>query len=535
MNIKTFLIYITAMISLLGSPSSHSNDLIITKSFTGGWFDPAKDGQGFLLEIIRSNNQKKALTTWFTYDQNGQQLWLIGVGDIVDQTITFNMIMPNGGLFGDAHDPNQVTQTSWGTVTFNFNDCNQGTASWNPVISGFNAGSMPIVRNTAINNLNCTGGLFDELGDTLSSTGSTITALNNTGADPDASGKTKYEVEADRIDYSVEIEDLPVGAYELFVGGTLRGEINVIEISPGITEGEIEFRDPVEPGKLPLDFDPTGQTVDVSQGAVIYLTTDGSTGGGQGGSGGQTSPNAPPFGDAETEVFLTNTGVFPLGQAKAELEQRPDRVDFDIELEDVPVGFYDFSVDGDIKGVIEVVQTAAGIEGELEYRNPVEAGKLLLDFNPIDRLLEISQGSQIMFSGVFTLNAGGGNNGDGDDDDGDGSGGSGGSGGGGGQNVELEVPFTNTGLDPDASGEVEYEVRSDRTDFKVKVEDLTFGQYQLFVGGVSVADLNVNMAEVELEFRDPVEPGKLPLNFDPLNQVIEIRQGSDVYLTATLQ
>ena len=387
--------------------------------------------------------------------------------------------------------------------------------------------------------------MFDELGDTLAQT-EIITPLISTGVDADATGKTKYETETDRIDYSVEVEDLPVGLYELYIGGVLRGEINVIQIAPGQTEGETEFRDPVEPGKLPLDFDPTGQTVDVSQGSVIYLTSDGTNGGGTGG-GGQTSPNAPPFGDSETEVYLSNTGIIPLGQAKAELEQRPDRVDFDIELEDVPVGFYDFSVNGDIKGVIEVVQTPAGIEGELEYRNPLEAGKLLLDFNPIDALLEVSQGSQVLFSGVFTPGTNGGGDGGSGGGDGGSGGGDGGSGGGdggsgggdggsgGGQNVEIEVDFTNTGLDPDASGSVDYEIRSDRRDFKVEVEDLTFGSYQLYVGGVMVHEFVVSMAETEIEFRDPAEPAKLPLNFDPLNQVVEIRQGNDVYLTATVQ
>mgnify|MGYP001820295272 CR=1 FL=1 len=50
-----------------------------------------------------------------------------------------------------------------------------------------------------------------------------------------------------------------------------------------------------------------------------------------------------------------------------------------------------------------------------------------------------------------------------------------------------------------------------------------------------MASFDVSDDEVELEFRDPVEPGKLPLDFDPLNQLIEIKQSSDVYLSVVFQ
>ncbi|TDR23581.1 hypothetical protein [Marinicella litoralis] len=498
-----------------------ANNLIITKSFTGGWYDPAKNGQGFLLEIIKSNNQKMALTTWFTFDTDGNQYWLIGVGEITGQSINFQMIVPEGGQFGDLHDPNNISNTPWGEVQFNFTDCNNGTVSWNPTASGFNAGSMPVTRNTIINNLNCTGGWFDELGDTITET-EIITPLLSTGLDADANGKTKYEQRTDRIDYSVEIEDLPVGIYQLFVGDEFKGDIEVVTLTGGSTEGEIEFRDPVEPGKLLLDFNPHNQIIDITQNGLVYLTSEGSTSGGN--NGGNSSQNAPPFGDSETEIYMTNTGIIPLGQAKAELKQRADRVDFQIELEDVPLGFYDFNVDGVIQGVVEVVQTPTGAEGELEFRNPIEAGKELLDFNPLGALLTVTQGSDLLFTVNFPETPGGGNNG-----------GDTGGGGGNNQQIEIDVDFTNTGVDADASGSVDYEVRTDRRDFKVEVEDLTLGTYQLVVGGQVITSFDVNTDETELEFRDPVEPGKLLLDFDPLNQLIEIKQGSTVYLSALLQ
>lgn len=380
----------------------HASDLIVTKSFTGGWYDPAKNGQGFLLEIIKSNNQKKALTTWFTFDAAGNQYWLIGVGDIVGQSIDFQMLVPEGGKFGNLHNPNNMTNTVWGNVRFTFSDCNTGTVTWDPVLSGFHSGSMPITRSTIINNLNCTGGLYDELGDTIEDSELT-TALRSTGVINDARGKTKYEQRSDRIDFSVEIEHVPVGTYELMIGGQYQGDIQVVTLSNGFNEGEIEFRDPVEPGKLPLDFDPRGQVVDIIKDQVIVLTSDDSVGNG---GGGNTSGQAPPFGNSETELYMVNSGIQPLGQAKVKLRQRPDRVDFQVELEDVPVGFYDLNVSGQMQGVIEVMQTAAGVEGELEFRNPVEAGKELLDFNPLGELITMTQGLDTLFTLNFPATPG---------------------------------------------------------------------------------------------------------------------------------
>ena len=66
-----------------------------------------------------------------------------------------------------------------------------------------------------------------------------------------------------------KIEDLADGAYDLIVGGNNEATITV---SGG--EGEVEFRDPAEEGKLMLDFDPRGKTIDVNQGGTVYLTVD---------------------------------------------------------------------------------------------------------------------------------------------------------------------------------------------------------------------------------------------------------------------
>jgi hypothetical protein len=97
--------------------------------------------------------------------------------------------------------------------------------------------------------------------------------LNNTGVYPAASGDARLRPREDRTDFSVEIEDVPVGAYGLRVGGVNVGTIQVVVRQDGSIEGELEFRNPVEPGKSLLDFDPRGQQIDVLDGSDVILET----------------------------------------------------------------------------------------------------------------------------------------------------------------------------------------------------------------------------------------------------------------------
>ena len=97
--------------------------------------------------------------------------------------------------------------------------------------------------------------------------------LSNSGVYGAASGDAKLEPRMDRTDFSVEIEDVPAGSYDLRVGGTIVGTFNAALDVDGTVRGELEFRDPAEPGKIQLDFDPRGQQIDVLEGAVVILGT----------------------------------------------------------------------------------------------------------------------------------------------------------------------------------------------------------------------------------------------------------------------
>jgi len=239
-------------------------------------------------------------------------------------------------------------------------------------------------------------------------------SLVNAGVFPAGSGDAEFEQESNRVDFDVEIEDVPAGGYTLAVGGVERGTIQVVDTVNG-PEGELEFRFPAEPGKLPLDFDPRGQLIEVSDASGLVFSVnfpsagggddDDSGGGDDDGSGGDDDSGG---GDddssdpGEIEVSLSNSGVFPAasGDARYRIDDEGDR-DFDVEIEDLPVGGYDLVVGGVQRGTISVVAGDDGNEGEIEFGNPADPDELPLDFDPRGELIEIFDGGTLVFSVNF--------------------------------------------------------------------------------------------------------------------------------------
>ena len=98
--------------------------------------------------------------------------------------------------------------------------------------------------------------------------------LENTEVLPVASGKAEWEMNSDRVEFSVQIEDVPVGFYSLRVGGNEVGIIEAFEMHDGDVYGHIKYRDPQTHGREHLDFEPRGQKIEVLQGVDTILDVE---------------------------------------------------------------------------------------------------------------------------------------------------------------------------------------------------------------------------------------------------------------------
>ncbi len=111
-----------------------NNDPILEKDLSGSWYDPSHDGEGFIVQQI---SESEAVVVWFSYDDEGNQSWMLNTGSISNGTIHINDLhQPKGGEFGRAFKPESVTRYKWGELTLDL-DCSGGSASYKTQVRGF--------------------------------------------------------------------------------------------------------------------------------------------------------------------------------------------------------------------------------------------------------------------------------------------------------------------------------------------------------------------------------------------------------------
>jgi len=338
------------------------------------------------------------------------------------------------------------------------------------------------------------------------------------------------------VDLRVEIEDVPEGDYDVCVAGILRGAITAVDNGFEV-EGEIEFDTTPDPDEILLDFDvdfaqleirhadPLAQPGDACPSTTLLF--DGSEGG---------DPGPGMCASEETAVLLGATPAAGGGKADARLRTREDcDVDLRVQIEDVTEGDYDVCVAGILRGTITATDNGSEVEGQIEFDTDPDPDEIPLDFLPVDLAeIEILEADPFAQPGdacpsTTLLFTGGGAGGPGPEVC---------------ELVEIEVPLLNVGPDPDAKGDARFRSDTDcDRDFRVEIEDLPAGDYDLLVGGEFQGTITVafnpeqNEFEGQIEFdNDPDQAGELPFppDLEPRGQEIEIVQGATLFLSRTL-
>jgi len=262
-----------AMAALLLCASAQAHR--ITPAHSGSWFDPDFDKQGFVLEVLGKAHdegpERTVLVYWFTFDNEGNPIWLAGVGETDKNLLLVTVQRTSGG----ARPPEMVNASDmqdWATVTFEFDNCRGATADFEILDDG-STGTYHLVRLTKIGDSDCRDDNDDE-GDDEGEVKLEVELIASVDF-PDATGKASFKQEENKSSFKVEIKNLEVGDYTLFVGGDERGTIVVKPHgdSGHSTRGKISFSDSGEgeDDDHPLDFDPRGMAirVDNSDGAAV--------------------------------------------------------------------------------------------------------------------------------------------------------------------------------------------------------------------------------------------------------------------------
>lgn len=86
--------------------------------YSGSWYDPATNGQGFSMEVLEERGE--LLAYWYTYSDSGEKRWYLLQGAVVDGIGEVTIYETEGGRFLQG-DP--VTLNEWGSGRFMPHDC----------------------------------------------------------------------------------------------------------------------------------------------------------------------------------------------------------------------------------------------------------------------------------------------------------------------------------------------------------------------------------------------------------------------------
>ena len=110
-------------------PYTDAEGFEINNALSGTWWNPDRDGEGFIIDVA---NAGSIVISFYTYDNTGQQMWLIGTGDVDGSVAVIDFYVTEGGFYGSGFDPELVNRAFWGTGIFTFSECATGVVDIMP-------------------------------------------------------------------------------------------------------------------------------------------------------------------------------------------------------------------------------------------------------------------------------------------------------------------------------------------------------------------------------------------------------------------
>ncbi len=137
----------------LGDTQSGGAGFGINAGLSGGWFEPATSGQGFVLEVLPVS--REVFLAWFTFETESvgagkavgdpAHRWLTAQGPYDGDTATLDVTLTTGGRFDDPAPVSNSDPGSYGTITLTFENCATGQLAYDLTREGL-SGSFDIER-----------------------------------------------------------------------------------------------------------------------------------------------------------------------------------------------------------------------------------------------------------------------------------------------------------------------------------------------------------------------------------------------------
>ena len=355
--------------------------------------------------------------------------------------------------------------------------------------------------------------------------------LENTGIDPDASGSVRSIFKPNYAALWANLRGLtPSGAYQLTVDGNVEADFTANESGAAC----VDFR--VNDAETPLDFDPRGKEIAVTDGTGVVLSMI---------YAGEGEP-ASLYQDERTSLLPGETVTS--GRVEARYVDQKNKTRFILHLLALDRGIYTVRVAGVDKATVDLSRgRSAQVVFEANKFSALKGGngnghgngndhgnggngngggkgkshknRYTLDFDPRGELVEIvAADGSVAFSGEIKANIPALPV---DEDEGD------------------TITLTSTGVDVDATGEATIVTdEAGETTLTVSVTALPVGDYEVWVGNalratLTVADDGAGGTSGQIVFATLTTGTEVPLDF-PLAGNLEIKQAGTIFLTASL-
>jgi hypothetical protein len=118
----------------------------------GLYFDPERDGHYITVLDTPSN----VLVIWNTFDRDGNQAWVYGVGELVNGRSVMAAAYTNeDGVMTDTGPADIDRANPWGTLILELESCTQGTLLFDSSRPEFGSGEFRFQRLASTRQLGC--------------------------------------------------------------------------------------------------------------------------------------------------------------------------------------------------------------------------------------------------------------------------------------------------------------------------------------------------------------------------------------------
>ena len=144
------------LVLLVGSAHAQLN--LADGTASGQWWNPNRDGEGFYVEIIDTGGNLQIGVAMYSYDADGNQLWLVGNIAIADgdQGAKVPVFLIEGPVWGTSYDPADKSTTEFGTIVVRFPSCDRAFFKVQSNVQGLESGNYSLARATDLVGIDCT-------------------------------------------------------------------------------------------------------------------------------------------------------------------------------------------------------------------------------------------------------------------------------------------------------------------------------------------------------------------------------------------